>query len=67
MAISSSSVGAASTRLGSAGPPRPMHTITGSTPRSRMSVAQCPATAVFPVRLPVPITASFGPANGTGS
>ena len=57
----------ASASRGSAGPPRPMQTITGSAPRSRSSAAQCPATAVLPVRLPVPITASFGPSNGSGS
>jgi hypothetical protein len=44
-----------------------MQTITGSAPSSRSSAAQCPATAVLPVRLAVPITASFGPSNGTGS
>ena len=67
IAISSSSDGFASATRGSAGPPRPMHTTTGSAPRSRRSAAQCPATAVLPVRLPVAITASFGPSNATGS
>ena len=42
-----------------------MHTITGS--RSRSNDAQCPATAVLPVRLPVPITASLGPSKATGA
>ena len=46
----------ARTSCGSGGPPRPIETTTGSTPRSRSSVARCPATAVLPVRLPVPIT-----------
>jgi hypothetical protein len=40
-----------------------MQTITGSL----SSDAQCAATAVFPVRFPVPITASFGPSKATGS
>jgi hypothetical protein len=44
-----------------------MQTMTGSTPWSRSTVAQWPATAVFPVRFPVAITASFGPSNATGS
>ena len=44
-----------------------MQTITGASPASRRSVAQWLATAVLPVRLPVPITASFGPSKGTGS
>src|SRR5438046_1433482 len=42
-----------------------MHTITGRAPRSRSRRAQCPATAVLPVRLPVAITASLGPSNAT--
>ena len=42
-----------------------MHTITGFAPASRRSSAQWPATAVLPVRLPVPITASFGAGEST--
>jgi hypothetical protein len=52
---------------GSAGPPRPIDTITGERPRSRSSIAQWPATAVLPVRFPVPITASFGPSKASRS
>ncbi len=50
---------------GSGGPPRPMHTITGFDPASRRSSAQRQATAVLPVRLPVPITASLGAGEST--
>ena len=62
----SSSVGAASITSGSAGPPRPIATTTTS--RSRASRrARWPVTAVFPTRLPVPITASDGSANGSNA
>ena len=36
----------------------------GSTPRSRSSEAKWPATAVLPVRLPVPITVDHGAVEG---
>ena len=58
-AISSSIVGGVATSSGSAGPPRPIATTT--TLRSRASSrATWPVTAVFPTRLPVPITAIDG-------
>ena len=50
----------AATSSGCSGPPRPIATITTSRPLSRSSRAVCPATAVFPTRLPVPITATAG-------
>jgi hypothetical protein len=54
----------ASAIVGSGGPPRPIATITGSMPRRAASRATEPAIAVFPVRFPVPITASVGTDTG---
>ena len=51
---------AGSTTSGSVGPPRPMATMTGGRPASRSVRAIWAATAVLPVRLPVPITATDG-------
>ena len=62
-ATSSASFGGVSISSGSAGPPRPIATTT--TRRSRASNrATWPVTAVFPTRLPVPITAIDGSSNG---
>ncbi len=62
----SSSVGGVSTSSGSAGPPRPMATTTTRRSRARMR-ATWPATAVFPIRLPRPITASDGVSTGSNA
>ena len=52
--------------LAPAGPPRPIATTT--TPvGSRERRATWPVTAVFPTRLPVPITASVGTSDGDGA
>ncbi len=53
--------------VGSGGPPRPIATMTGSRPRRAASRATAPAIAVFPVRFPVPMTASVGTVNGEPS
>src|SRR3954468_20226393 len=59
-------LGGASTTCGSGGPPRPIDTTTTS--RSRASSrATWPVTAVFPTRLPVPITARDGSGNDSYS
>src|SRR5262249_51129105 len=52
------------TSSGSAGPPRPIATMTTRRSAARMR-ATCPATAVFPIRLPSPITASDGVPTGS--
>ena len=63
-ATRSSTDGGRSITSGSAGPPRPIATAT--TVRSRESSrATCALTAVFPTRLPVPITATEGSGNGS--
>ena len=51
---------AGSTTSGSTGPPRPMATTTGRRPVATRARASSAATAVFPVRLPVPMTAMDG-------
>ena len=56
--VSGNSAGSISS--GSAGPPRPMATITGGRPAATRVRASSAATAVLPVRFPVPMTAIDG-------
>ncbi|VUT25696.1 MAG: hypothetical protein MASP_01113 [Candidatus Methanolliviera sp. GoM_asphalt] len=48
---------------GTFGPPLPIVTITGSYPLSFNNLAIYPATAVLPIRFPVPITPMEGFSN----
>ncbi len=56
-------MGGTSTVSGSGGPPRPIATTTMRRERARRR-ATWPVTAVFPTRLPVPITASVATSTG---